>query len=391
MDDEDDAMNAAKAALAPHRPAAAWLLDSDEDELITIEHEPGSPTVTIHVVENNTNGSRQSRTVVFADNAPRFSVADFDKFGDNLPLEPAVITGCCDDWPAFASASRHWSLESLAHRLPATTRVSLDGGPSFARMSLHSSRVTMTDYQRYAQHAATRDSAPLYLFDPDVLQSSFANGAKVGDDYAIPACFQHDAMAGLNGSRFRPLPPAWLLVGVPRSGTPMHDHPLFVAWNALLSGCKLWCCLPPDVVDESVLQLFVDSTSSHDAEEENHEDDEDFEFDTSALQWFAHCHDTLLPPSAVMIVQQPGEVAYVPPTWWHVVLNIRTSTAICASMTLRRDVPRLFPPLLEHDEDFARAWLASLEKDQQNESSSLLLDMDVNVIQALQQQLENQT
>ena len=47
---------------------------------------------------------------------------------------------------------------------------------------------------------------------------------------------RHDAMAGCTGTRFRPLPPAWLLVGPPRSGTPVHDHPLTVAWNALLVG-----------------------------------------------------------------------------------------------------------------------------------------------------------
>ena len=61
-------------------------------------------------------------------------------------------------------------------------------------------------------------------------------------------------MACIDGTEYRPLPPAWLLMGVKRSGTPIHDHPLTVAWNALLVGCKLWCCLPPDV-DEGALLL----------------------------------------------------------------------------------------------------------------------------------------
>jgi hypothetical protein len=253
----------------------------------------------------------------------------------------------------------------------------------------------MAEYERYCKSdsgtdngsgngasQASKDIAPLYLFDPDVLQSNsyFANGQdRVADDLrSIPECFAHDAMAGLTGSQFRPLPPAWLLVGVTRSGTPIHDHPLFVAWNALLMGCKLWCCLPPNV-DESVLQLQSYSDNGSDDDNDNDDctdnsDDFEFEFDTSALQWFANCAtsscgndnstttgtSTLglhnLPDSAKIIVQQPGEVAYEPPTWWHAVLNIETSTAICYSLTLKRDIPQLFPKLSRSDEDFARSW-----------------------------------
>jgi hypothetical protein len=40
----------------------------------------------------------------------------------------------------------------------------------------------------------------------------------------------------VTGSRFRPLPPAWLLVGARASGTPIHNHPSTIAWNAA-SGC----------------------------------------------------------------------------------------------------------------------------------------------------------
>jgi len=50
-------------------------------------------------------------------------------------------------------------------------------------------------------------------------------------------------MAGIH--ELRPLPPSWLLVAAARSGTPIHDHPHTVAWNVLLSGCKLWAILPP--------------------------------------------------------------------------------------------------------------------------------------------------
>jgi len=54
--------------------------------------------------------------------------------------------------------------------------------------------------------------------------------------------------------------------GASGSGTPIHDHPLTVAWNALLAGCKLWVAMPPDV-DPAYLLL-----------------DTDDDFDLSALQ-----------------------------------------------------------------------------------------------------------
>jgi hypothetical protein len=420
-------MDAAKANLAPNHPGSAWLKDESNKEEITIEHEPGSPSVTIRITKkhggdqqqqqpqqhtntsssitgsdesNSSSNSTADCVHVFVDNANRFPVSDFagQQYGDNLPDEPAILTGCCQHWRAFAEQPPDscWNIDNLVKRLRPDTKLSLDGGPCFARMSLNSSKVSMSDYQRYCDDGndvtddtttstkpsggggtAKNDSAPLYLFDPDVLASHFANGAPVSDDFIIPECFAHDSMAGLTGTRFRPLPPAWLLVGVARSGTPMHDHPLFVAWNALLVGCKLWCCLPPHV-DESVLQFGVadnkDGTSTDEDDEQEEEYDDDFEFDVSALQWFANC--ATLPDEAKIMIQQPGEVAYVPPSWWHVVLNVETSTAICYSLTLRRDVPRLLPLLSESDEDFARCWRECMESstlDMENVHVSRLL------------------
>lgn len=93
---------------------------------------------------------------------------------------------------------------------------------------------------------------------PDCLDCSGLTGTHHGLFIrATPRCFQHDAQACINGSTFRPLPPAWLLVGAAGSGTPIHDHPSTAAWVPLLSGTKAWVLLPPDVDPAALLLMEV--------------------------------------------------------------------------------------------------------------------------------------
>ncbi len=305
-------------------------------------------------------GSGEQRASVFRDNVERIPGSAFadDVHGDTLPHKPSVLTGLLDEWPAYNMSNvpgKSWSLEDLAARTVGT-RVSLDGGPSFARQSMCAGKASLKDYQRYAENASDGDSAPLYVFDPNILghASTFCDdGSLVRDAFGTPPCFSHDAGAAVCDEKFRPLPPSWLLVGAVRSGTPIHDHPTTVAWNALLVGCKLWCCFPPDV-DERALLLNLDGYT-----EGGEEDEEDF--DLSALEWFCRAGaggggegGRQLHESAAVIVQRPGEVVFLPVGWFHVVLNVETSTALSMSLTLRRDLPSVLPLFLEAEREFAR-------------------------------------
>ena len=121
----------------------------------------------------------------------------------------------------------------MSSRLPKETLLSLDGGPCFARMSLAEARVTMRTYEEYSEERndSDGDAAPFYIFDYRALEpaSKFSDGTPLTTEFDTPTCFKNDVMEGISKSRFRPLPPAWLLVGSARSGTPIHDHPLTVA------------------------------------------------------------------------------------------------------------------------------------------------------------------
>jgi histone arginine demethylase JMJD6 len=383
------AIEHAKKSIAPRAELKHWQSKSSTGAT-TASH-----LISIHKNKNNNNNSDTSGSPsvvaldgrLFHDNVARVSGSSFehDVHGDGLPHTPTVLTGLLEEWPAFSNPGITWSLEDLAARTT-TNLVSLDGGPSFARMSICRGRVTLAEYQQYCETKgeADDDAAPLYVFDPDILTCTFGNNnngrsSSLSEEYSTPACFSNDAMACINGTEYRPLPPAWLLVGVKRSGTPIHDHPLTVAWNALLVGCKLWCCLPPDV-DESALLLNLQQQQQQEDEQEQDEqqecctnnnnnnsdnnehdcttDDDEHSFDLSAMEWFHRCGT--LPESAQIIVQRPGEVVYLPAGWFHVVLNVETSTAISVSLTLRRDLPLVLPLLMESDEAFATFWMDRL-------------------------------
>mmetsp|Transcript_584 Transcript_584/g.829 ORF Transcript_584/g.829 Transcript_584/m.829 type:complete len:372 (+) Transcript_584:81-1196(+) len=330
----ESAIDRAKKSIAPQHKLEDW------NEGGKYRYRKGAiATSGSSVALNGANGR------IFEDNVTRVPGCTFenDVHGDDLPHVPAVLTGLLEEWPTleFSKSER---------------QVSLDGGPSFARMSMCSGKVTLDEYHQYCTSGqADHDIAPLYVFDPDILKSKSTTNS-----FPTPPCFSKDAMACIDGSQYRPLPPAWLLVGAARSGTPIHDHPMTVAWNALLVGCKLWCCLPPDV-DESVLLLNLDDDEGDNISSDNAGSQCD-DFDLSAIEWFHQCEE--LPGDARIIVQRPGEVVYLPAGWFHVVLNVEASTAISVSLALRRDLPTVLPLLRTYDADFATFWVDCMSEEQ---------------------------
>ena len=224
------AIDTAKRSLSPYSKLDDWKWFKQKHRN---DNKKGNPPVTVELLSSSivaVNGRQ------FEDNVDRNAVSSVvDLYGDSLPKIPAVLMECLNKWPAYKSSS--WSLKELSKRVPVINHpVSLDGGPGFARMSMNTGYVTLQEYQYYCKHEADEDLAPLYVFDPKILQLDCLR-----NDIGIPpSCFSHDMMSCIQGSEYRPLPPAWLLIGAARSGTPIHDHPLTIAWNALLEGCKLW-------------------------------------------------------------------------------------------------------------------------------------------------------
>ena len=168
------ATDRAKQCIAPQANLSDWTRPAEQN---------------IRLQRNEDNSVTIGSNPPLVDNTPRIPASRFDDHthGDTLPYSPTVLTGCCESWLAYANPGISWSIEDLAERT--SQPVSLDGGPSFARMSLSSGQVTLLDYQHYLERKSDDDLAPLYVFDPDILNSKFRNGSYVKNEYDIPDCF----------------------------------------------------------------------------------------------------------------------------------------------------------------------------------------------------------
>lgn len=342
--------------------------------------------IDIGAGEVTLNDKRRSRSARYVDNTERVAVDAFDRLGNNLPHSPCVLVGCGTGSRALALP---WTAASLAARFDDDARFEVDGGPCQARWSLGSASVSMHEYARYAREDGDGDDAPLYVFDPLLLTRRLAAGGALSDEYAVPRCFRADAMACIHAHR--PLPPAWLLVGATRSGTPWHNHPLTAAWNLLLSGRKLWVAMPP----ATELAPALSPTSDPPLGEDEGEDTEDL----AAAEWFLAWRGNYggddkaprrppnglppppprLPDSACVIVQRPGETVFLPAGWWHVVLNVEPSCAVSHSLALHRDVARLWPLLEAEDPRLAGIWRKALDTQGVTCASELLRELALDI------------
>ncbi|KAG0139675.1 hypothetical protein CROQUDRAFT_666154 [Cronartium quercuum f. sp. fusiforme G11] len=243
----------------------------------------------------------------FLDRIKRMKGSDevgLEKFGYDRPL---ILNDLMKDWKAM-----NWSLDLLSFRFPKV------------EFRAESSLVTILDYQNYYDDCLTEES-PLYLFDAEFVEktSKVERLGGLGLDYCVPKLFQCDLFSCLGSKRpdFR-----WLIIGPARSGSTWHKDPNGTsAWNAVITGRKLWICFPPDLTPPGV---WVS------------EDESEVESPLSIAEWFLNYYqiakeeygprakDPLKKGQMVEGICEAGEIFYVPSGWWHLVVNLEGSIAI---------------------------------------------------------------
>ncbi|KAF0684501.1 Aste57867_23500 [Aphanomyces stellatus] len=249
-----------------------------------------------------------------------------ETFFQRFSTRPIILTDAMEAWPAYASTSpRRWTIEHLvAHHGSTPCRVThnLDVTASTLQM-------TLSDFVAYA--ATQHDETPLYIFDKTFGESM----PDLVADYAPPAVFQEDLLALIAPPTMRP-DFRWLVIGPPRSGAPWHIDPVKTsAWNALISGRKRWAMYPPGRCPPGV-PLIDDETASP---------------GQSSLDWYLHVYPTLADADKpIEVVQEPGDVIFVPSGWWHLVLNLEFSVAVTQNFVDANNVSNFIQELMDDGE-----------------------------------------
>jgi hypothetical protein len=189
---------------------------------------------------------------------------------------------------------------------------------------------------------------------------------------------------------FERLPPRllpalrYLLLAPPRSGTVMHVDPAMTAtWNVVTHGEKRWAAVAPGCPAEVVEAATPPDGTSW-----------------SILEWFriewpkvqTRCAD--LGIETFDWVQRKGETVYVPPGWWHAVLNLSATVAITHNVLHTEDLsaivregaaadggvaecaPQCAPPRIGADTDSVTASLLT-DAVVRHVATALELDLDV--------------
>lgn len=213
----------------------------------------------------------------------------------SLCAAPFIIA-TSDQWPS-------WTVESLADRFP---------GVLFRQEAV---RWPMDSYRSYCR--LNEDELPLYLFD-----CRLEAMAEIRKEYTPNTAFQDDMFLVFEPVRCRP-DHLWLIVGPAGSGSTFHHDPnATCAWNATLSGRKLWVMVPPGVTppgvgaDEDMLEVTLP---------------------VGVAEWVlsGFLADALRMEESRVGVTFPGEVMYVPTGWWHLVVNIDECVAITQNFVPR--------------------------------------------------------
>ena len=226
---------------------------------------------------------------------------------------PVVIKDCINDW----SALRTWTKDYLTSQCGDNKfRATSSTAPIAASF-------TMEEYFSYAHQS--KEEVPYYLFE-----RNYDNMAKaLKSDYYVPRYFNAEDYNNQNhatdlfslfGSR-RP-DYKWLIIGPKKSGSIFHIDPNQTnAWNAAIKGRKKWIFYPPGRNPPGVL------TSA---------DLGDVTVPLSTGEWLLsfwkyhlEARNDINPTNRPLeTILHPGEVIFVPHSWWHCVINLDDSIAL---------------------------------------------------------------
>jgi histone arginine demethylase JMJD6 len=209
-----------------------------------------------------------------------------ERFG--FPAQPVVITDMTNAW----EAKQKWNFEFFKNRFGTIT-----GNAERTQNGQKESAVfTIADYVDYM--TTTDDESPFYLRN-----TQFHLGTELKDDYQVPEYFDCWYANSTQGKARYAL--SWIFMGAANTFSKLHlDIWDSSAWNAVLSGKKLWV-----FYDESQAEYLYDGQVNP------------FEPDFEKFPNFVHARP-------LVCVQGAGDVVFTPSGWWHAVMNVEAGISI---------------------------------------------------------------
>ncbi|CAD7933791.1 unnamed protein product [Amoebophrya sp. A120] len=242
-------------------------------------------------------------------------------------------------------------------------------------------RIPIKDYISYARE--TQADFPWYPFERDFDTTVFTknnHGAKIDqenrefllqDFQPLPELFGiQDVFELTSRLRHEFFPYSchrFVILGGKRTGANVHQDPLHTAaWNLLLAGRKRWVFFKPGTGEKEMrlqsvssktstsTQADVDdgarsripSTNSRSCSSTTDETESCNSYqkkkpsrynDSAPFDWWAEAYPKIKEDKTVElyeVVQNPGDTVYIPPDWYHAVLNLDDFTVACTSNVL---------------------------------------------------------
>ncbi len=210
---------------------------------------------------------------------------------------PVVMVGAANEWPAV----HKWDKEYLR-------------GP-MGKTKVHAGEMEfrLSDYIDYTE-TFTAESQPLYIFDhelgtrapemmsdftpPPYFGSSFPGHEKGEDGEGLFSVLGQDERP-----KYR-----WIIIGKRGSQSLWHQDPNYTsAWNACVVGSKRWIMLPPNITPPGVYPSS---------------DGCDVMQPATLKEWYKKFYKECVQLGALEATVHAGDVVFVPPGWWHAVLNL---------------------------------------------------------------------
>ena len=213
-----------------------------------------------------------------------------EKFNERygFPSVPVMVSDLTDTW----EAKQKWSFEFFKQRFG-----DVIGRAERTQNGLKESKeFTIESYIDYM--TSTEDESPFYLRN-----TQFHLGTELSYDYQIPAYFDCWYAHNTKGNNKYAL--SWIFMGAANTFSKLHlDIWDSSAWNAVLSGKKLWVFYDP-----SQAEFLYDGQVNP------------FNPDYEKFPKFAEAR-------AKICVQDAGKVVLTPSGWWHAVMNLEAGISI---------------------------------------------------------------